>query len=146
MDTSPKITAHCLACGHEIRRGGAPFVDLRQLQCTVCGGFGTRIEPDRYQAVGRFMIWWAIVLLVVMAIVGILAIRNAPADELGKLMQDMQQQAAAVSKAEGAPAAVQCFQVRVRGNTAVCITLEQWKRMHQDDRTALPEYRVGMRL
>lgn len=100
---------------------------------------------DNREKTAQWLLLAAVAVLLVWAIIAALSI-EARADGLGQLKQDLVEQAAATAAAEGPTDDVPCYQVRRHGQTAVCITLEEWRRMHRDDRTALPPYRVGMRL
>lgn len=88
--------------------------------------------------------FWSGLLLGLM--VGILPARCSRADTIGELRAQLEQQAKAAAMAEGPAQGIECMQIRRRGVTAICITPDEWRRQHAEDRTARAEYRVGMRL
>lgn len=142
-------TRVCLSCGGELDRlpPGAVLTTVRRLYCRRCR------EPEEggLRAVLVSVSWWVVVVVAVFVIAWCLDARRAHADERGpsvlqQLHEDIVAQARAQSIADGKPGAVPCFQIRRHGAATVCITLDEWKRQHAEDRTAMPEERVGMRL
>ena len=140
----------CTNCGGELDRvaPGAVLTTVKRLYCRRC----REPEEGSLRAVLVSVSWWVVVLAAVFAVAWLLDARKpVQADENGaavlqQLHEDIVAQARAQSIADGKPGAVPCFQIRRHGSTAICITLDEWKRQHAEDRTAMPEERVGMRL
>ena len=84
--------------------------------------------------------------LILGLLIAFLPVRCSRADTIGELRAQLEQQAKAAAMAEGPAQGIECMQIRRRGVTAICITPDEWRRQHAEDRTARAEYRVGMRL
>ena len=130
----------CLECGQSFQAGE------RRLYCPTC----TR-EPTVADAIWATLGFALLAVVVACFVAFVFAPPTVFADENGaavlqQLHEDIIAQAKAQSMAEGKPGPVPCYQVRRHGAAAVCITLDEWKRQHAEDRTAMPEERVGMRL
>jgi len=78
-------TKCCTACGHPLMKRSTPFVDMRDLRCATCGGFGLRKpdeEPATLRAVLCSLVWWAVVVVAVALLAFAMAPPALKADEL----------------------------------------------------------------
>lgn len=152
----------CLACGFALcKTPWSLFPDLRSLTCTHCGGIRRRqcdAEASEHAVAELFkevlaLMLWPLVAIALIAIAVCLAY-PAHADQDAQermqygreLRQQQIDQAAAASMAEGAPASPRCYQVRRHGQAAVCISREEWGRMHEADQPVVVVAKRGSRL
>lgn len=99
---------------------------------------------SEYLLEGFFRGFWSGLILGL--VIAFLPVRCSHADVKGELRMQLEQQAKAAAMAEGPAPGIKCMQIRRRGATAICITLDEWRRQHADDQTARAEPRVGMRM